>query len=146
MDLPADLAELALDRRVHVLVRRIDRLDRFELRGHLRELAVVEDARGVEPLRVQQRRLQVVGQELRVVGAQEVPHLARELSADASRPERHSGTSPMPLEHRARVGDVVDLHRELPDPVGRAERGRAPLHAQPLRLVRDDSPRVSRIV
>ena len=44
---------------------------------------------------------------------------------------------PVLREHAPRVGDVVDLHGELPDAVGRGERGRAPLHAQPLRVVRD---------
>ena len=39
-------------------------------------------------------------------------------------------------EHRARIGDVVDLHGELADAVARSERGRAPLHAQPLGVVR----------
>ena len=39
------------------------------------------------------------------------------------------------LEHAARVGDVVVFTRELADAVGRGERGRAPLHAQPLRVV-----------
>ena len=43
MDLAPDLAELALDRRVHVLVGGIDRVDRRELLGHLGELRVVED-------------------------------------------------------------------------------------------------------
>ena len=88
MDLAADVAELALDRRVHVLVGGVDRVDRGELLGHFGELGVVEDPRLVQAARVQQRRLQVVGQQLRVVGAQEGPHLRCEARRDASGPER----------------------------------------------------------
>jgi hypothetical protein len=33
---------------------------------------------------------------------------------------------PVPLEHSPRIGDVVDLHGELLDPVRSGERGRAP--------------------
>ena len=94
MDLAADLAELGLDVRVHVLRRRIDRVEPRQRLAHLGELRVVEDPGGVQPLGVQQRALDVVRQQLRVVGLQEVPHLRRELRADASRPERHSGTCP----------------------------------------------------
>ncbi len=83
---------------------------------------------------------------------QERPHLRREIRADASGPQRHcGGPSSSGSDGRGggsrlrcrcfasiapRVGDVVDLHGELADPVGCGERGRAALHAQPLRVVR----------
>ena len=71
--------------------------------------------------------------------------------SDPARPERHraelqrvggrrrrrEAEPPLLGEHPLRVGDVVHLHRELADPVGGGERGRAPLHAQPLRVVGD---------
>ena len=60
MDLPPDLAELALDRGVHVLVVLGDLLDRREPLRHVGELRVVEDPGRMQTLRVQQRRLQVV--------------------------------------------------------------------------------------
>ena len=88
VDLAADVAQLPLDRRVHVLVGRVDPFDRRQLLGRLGQLVVVEDARGMQALRVQQRALDVVGQELRVARVQEVPHLRRELSLDPARPER----------------------------------------------------------
>ncbi len=50
---------------------------------------------------------------------------------------------PLSFEHALRVGDVVRLHRELADPVGGTERGRASLHREPLGVVGDRlSPRV----
>ena len=134
VDLAADVAELPLDRRVHVLVRWIDRLDRRQPLGHLFELRVVEDPRRVEPLRVEQRALDVVRQQLGVVRVQEVPDLGCEPRPDAAGPEGHS-RPPELCEQPARVGDVVDLHGELADPVGGGEGGRAALHAQPLRAV-----------
>ena len=60
---------------------------------HLRELAVVEDSRGVQALGVQQRALHVVRQELGIVRLEELPHLGRERRADPSRPERHMPSS-----------------------------------------------------
>jgi hypothetical protein len=91
MDLEADVAELPLDRAVHVLVRRLQLLDRRELCGNFRELVVVEDPGGVQAVRVHECRLEVVRQQLGVVGAQERPDLGRERRLDAARPERHSG-------------------------------------------------------
>ena len=88
MDLASDVAELALDRRMHVLVGGIDRVDRRQLVGHLGELGIVEDPGFVQAARVQERRLQVIGQQLGVVGAQESPHLRCEARRDASGPER----------------------------------------------------------
>ena len=90
VDLPPDVTELALDRRVHVLVVLGDLLDRGEPLGHVGELRVIEDPGRMEAPRVQERRLQVVRKQLRVVCVQEVPHLGRELGADAARPHRHS--------------------------------------------------------
>jgi hypothetical protein len=92
VDLPADLAEAALDQRVDVLVARLV----LELREHsLRLLQLVggEEPGGLEPARVHERRPAVVGKQLRVVGLEELPHLRRELLADASGPERHALTS-----------------------------------------------------
>src|SRR5205823_11690791 len=74
----------------HVFVGGLGRLDRLEPRADLRELVVVEDPRSVQPLRVQQGRIEVVGQELRVVAAQERPNRRVEPRADARRPESHS--------------------------------------------------------
>ena len=59
----------------------------------------------------------------------------RELGRDPSGPERHRRPSELG-EHPACVGDVVDLHGELSDPVGRGEGSCAALHAQPLGVVR----------
>ena len=89
MDLAADVAELPLDRRMHVLVGGIDLVDRRQLLGHLCELGVVENARRVQPFGVQQRALEVEGQKLGVVRVQEVPHLRRELRIDAAGPQGH---------------------------------------------------------
>ena len=91
VDLAPDIAELALDRAVHVLVGRLDLLDRRQLRGRVGELVVVEDAGRVQALRVQERRLEVVREQLGVVGVQERPDRGIELGPDASRPEGHSG-------------------------------------------------------
>ena len=55
----------------------------------LGELVVVEQAGRVQPPRVHGGRLAVVGEQLGVVGGQELGHLGRELAADASGPERH---------------------------------------------------------
>ena len=93
MDLPADLAELRLDERVDVLGGGIHRVEAAEHLAHLRELGVVEESRGVQALRVLKRSLDVVGQELRVVGLHELPHGRRELTADTTGPERHSPPS-----------------------------------------------------
>ena len=46
-----------------------------------------------EPPRVDPRPLDVVGEELGVVGLDELPDLGRELALDASRPERHTRTA-----------------------------------------------------
>ena len=97
VDLAPDLTELRLDERVHVLSGRIDGVEAAEHLAHFRQLVVVEQPGGVEPLGVQQRSLHVVRQELGVLRPQELPHLGRELRADPSRPERHalsSGTCP----------------------------------------------------
>src|SRR6266508_150559 len=93
MDLPADLTELRLDERVDVLSGRIHCVEPPEHLAHLGKLGLVEESRGVQTLRVQERPLDVVGQELRVVGLQKLPYGRRELAADASGPERHSPPS-----------------------------------------------------
>ena len=59
---------------------------------------------------MQARRLDVVGEELGVVGAQELLDLGRELGADAPRPERHAGAS-----LRSRAARELDLERGDPD-------------------------------
>ena len=92
VDLPAHLAELRFDEGVHVLGGRIDGVEPGERLAHLHQLGVVENAGRVQALRVQQRALHVVRQELVVVGLQELPDLRRELRADASRPERHASS------------------------------------------------------
>ena len=94
MDLPPDLAEQPLDRAVDVLVlgTRCGRAggDLGEPRLGVGELGVVQQARGVQPPRVHGRRLAVVRQELRVVGAEERAHGRVERAADAPAPERHA--------------------------------------------------------
>src|SRR6185437_3425327 len=94
MNLPTDLPELRLDEGVHVLGTGVDRVEPAERVANLGELGVIEDPRGVQALGVDQRSLDVVRQKLGVVRLQELPHLGRELRADPSRPERHSGTCP----------------------------------------------------
>src|SRR3954469_22646117 len=90
MDLASDRAELPLDRRVHVLVARVDLFDPLEQRNDFRELLGREDPGRREATRVQCRRLAVVGEELGIVGAEELPHLGGELRADAPGPERQT--------------------------------------------------------
>ena len=107
VDLAADRSELPFDRGVHVLVGGIDVVDRREAFGHLGQLVVVEDARSVKPLRVQQRRLQVVRQQLGVVGEQERPCLRRELALDAAGPERHSEYPSCASIRRASVMSLI---------------------------------------
>ena len=89
MDLPTDLPELPLDRRVHVFILGRERIDLGEQHLDFGELVRREDAHRREPLRMLQRRRTVVGQKLRIVGAEELPHLDRRLPADAAGPQRH---------------------------------------------------------
>jgi hypothetical protein len=91
VDLPAHFAELPLDRRVDVLVFLGDRwqVERRQHLVYLRELIVVEQPGRVQPPRMETRPLAVVGEQLRVVRAEEVPDLGRELNLDPPRPERH---------------------------------------------------------
>ena len=98
-----------------------------------------------------QRSLEVVRQQLVVVarrnshtsGASAVPTrpaqrvIEPELQRVGGRRGRFEPELALLGEHPLRVGDVVHLHGELADPVGGGERGRAPLHAQPLRVVGD---------
>jgi hypothetical protein len=95
VDLPADLAEQALDRRVDVLVGLLEIVERDRRKPlfGVRELGVGEEARRVQPVRVEQRSLEVVGQQLVVVRAQEAPDFGRERGPDAARPERHFPSS-----------------------------------------------------
>ena len=94
MDLAADLAEEALDRRMHVLVGveihlrglsdlRQPTLEFVELRG-------AQQAGVGQAASVLGRGLAVVGEELRVVGAEELPHLGVELLPDPPLPGRHA--------------------------------------------------------
>jgi hypothetical protein len=52
---------------------------------------VGEEPGVVEPPRVDQRRLAVVREELRIVGAEELHHLGRERRLDPCRPEGQTG-------------------------------------------------------
>ncbi len=93
VNLPADVAEQPLDRGVDVLVVRLDPAagrDLGEPRLGVGELAVVEDAGGVEPPGVDGRRLAVVRQQLRVVGTEERGHGRVERAPDPARPEAHA--------------------------------------------------------
>ena len=93
MDLPADVAEQTLDRRMDVLVLRLDpaaRRDLDEARLGLGQLVVVEQPRGVQAACVHGRCLAVVRQQLGVVGAQERGHGRVERTPDPARPERHT--------------------------------------------------------
>ena len=94
VDLPPDLAEQPLDRAVDVLVLGTQwhraTGDLGEPRLRLGELAVVQQARRVQPPRVHGRCLAVVGQELGVVRTEERAHRRIERAADAPAPERHA--------------------------------------------------------
>ncbi len=93
VDLAADLAERPLERRMDVLVGSVvDALsgDPLECRLHLGELGVAQEPRLPEASRVRRGRLAVIREQLSVFGAQEVPHLQRELRSDPSGPERHA--------------------------------------------------------
>ena len=74
-----------------------------------RQLGVVEVAGGVQALGVEQRAPHVVGQQLVVGGAQELPYLGRELRpTDPTRPERHSPAS----SARGRCAWAESIRRE----------------------------------
>ena len=134
MDLAADLAELPLDRRVHVLVGGVDLFDRRQPLGHLCELGVGEDAGGLEALRVQKRPLEVVGEQLGVVRMQEVPDLGAELRVDPAGPQRHIVQPSSARSLRASVMSLIFTASWPMRSVG-GERGCAALHAQPFRAV-----------
>ena len=80
--------------------------------GDVGQLVVVEDPRRVQAPRVQQRRLQVVREELGVVGPQEVPDLRRELAADTPGPELHSSTPSLASIARASATSLILTLRE----------------------------------
>jgi len=88
VDLLADGAEEALDRRVDVLVRAEHRLglvrDRREPLLDLAQLVRRQEAGPVQPRRVLGRGRAVVGKELEIVGAQELPHGGIELALGAA--------------------------------------------------------------
>ena len=93
VDLPADLAEQALDRGVDVLVLRLDPAAGRNLgqpRLDLRELGVVEQPGPVQPPRVHRRRLAVVREQLAVVGSQEGRDGGIERAPDPAAPEAHA--------------------------------------------------------
>ena len=93
MDLPADLAEQALDRGVDVLVLGLDPAaagDLGEARLGVGELGVVENPRRVQPAGVLRRRFAVVRQQLGVVGAEKRGHGRVERSPDPAGPEAHA--------------------------------------------------------
>ena len=93
VDLLADVAELPLDRGVGVLVLRLDRIAPYECVADLCELGGVEKPCRVQTLRMLKRRGPVVREQLRVVGAEELPDLGGELAADAAGPERHASAA-----------------------------------------------------
>ena len=108
VDLPADVAEQPLDRRMDVLVLvedpgRVVR-DGGEPLLDLVQLVGREEPRAVEAPGVLCGRGAVVRQELRVVRAQELPHGGVERPAHASRPERHAAILADPTA--VRVGRV----------------------------------------
>ena len=99
MDLAPDIAELALDRRVHVLVG-------LEVAGGilgdlgqtafgLCELVIGQQTRGMQPLRVLHCRLAVVREELGVVDAQKLPDRRLQGPLDPARPQTHARTLPL---------------------------------------------------
>ena len=90
MQLPADRAELPLDRGMDVLVLGPARRDAREAGLDLRELLDGEHTRGLQPARVLRRRLHVIGEQLLVVRAQELPDGRRETALDPAAPERHT--------------------------------------------------------
>ena len=94
VDLPPDLAQTPLDRRMDVLVgvRDHGRIERSEDLVGFGEFVVGEDPGCVQASRVHTRRRAVVGQQLRVVRAEERPHLGREADLDPACPERHTAT------------------------------------------------------
>ena len=94
VDLAADLAELPLDRAVHVLVlfevgRGILR-DPGETCLDLAELVVRQEPGRVEALGVQSARLTVVGEQLEIVGVEELPYGVIDRALDPARPHRHA--------------------------------------------------------
>src|SRR5262245_61402901 len=94
MDLAADVPEQALDRRVHILVGLEVRLgvlrDLRKTRLDLVELLVRQEPRRRKSASVLRGRLAVVRQELRVVDAQEAPHVGVEGTLDPPCPGRHT--------------------------------------------------------
>ncbi len=91
VDLPADVAEQALDRRVDVLVGRLELVDGDpgEALLDLGELAGREDARRLETRCVDQRSLQVIREQLVVGSAQELPDLGGEGRSYPAGPKGH---------------------------------------------------------
>ena len=112
VDLAAERPEQALDRGVDVLVGLLDDAvggDRAQRQPHVVELLGREDARGREPLGMERRRLAVVRQELRVVGAEELPDGWMRARRRLSRPTRFSRWTAsrdrdLPLARRRQLG------------------------------------------
>src|SRR5207253_6996332 len=90
VQLPPHRAELTLDRRVDVLVLGAGRRDPREALLDRAELVGGEQPGVVQAPRVLGRRLQVVRQQLLVVGAEELPDGRRETALDPAAPERHT--------------------------------------------------------
>ena len=94
MDLSSDVAEKALDSRMHVLVRLEVALRALGNLGEatldLVQLVGAQQARVCKPSCMLGRRLAVVGQKLRVVRAEKLPHLRVELLPDPPFPGRHT--------------------------------------------------------
>ncbi len=148
MDLAADVAEQALDRGVDVLVGLVELVDRVASASRTSASSASSRMPGrLEPLGVDQRPLEVVRQQLVVLRAQELPHLRRER---ARRPVPPRASQRMHLEPLVEASIVSAMSftctASWPIRSRGGERGRAPLHAQPLGVVGDASPRVSRIV
>ncbi len=154
VDLPADRAEQPLDGGVHVLVlAEVGGAllgDRREPRLDVGQLAVVEDADRVQPLRMHGGRCAVVRQQLVVLGAEERVHVGIERDAGAGGPERHAGTSSSgwPYASRNRRVSAMSFDCSASWPMRSAAVNAVALRSMLSRSGSyvSDSPRVSRIV
>ena len=136
VDLPADVAELPLDRRMDVLVLRAGRLERVEPRLDLRELVVVEDPApraDASRARASPPRRTAAAPRRRRAGSPRPRARARRRRV----PPRASRERELPL---ARRGEL-DLHRGEPD-----EALRRVVRERILDAVRRERVRVQRVL
>ena len=123
MDLAPDRAELALDRRVDVLVVRADHAaggDAVERRLDRRQLLAREQAGRGEPPRVNSARPAVVGEQLGVIRLQERPD-APSSPSPCARPRRSRHDRTMVLPRR---GELRLEPEQLDEALGRRVRER----------------------